>query len=412
MGRPCTCDRLPPPGAPYTTAYCRPCWLYHNDHAYRRLWGGDDALRLPCAALGAYTGTTADCPSCRGRVQIKLRGCAVHGRCTEVKSAPGVACCATCPDYRRPAMPEARKLLLKNHLSPGDVCMMTAALYSLHKAHPGKYRLAVDTSCDALFEHSPDVVPRGEGFEEVQTNYSTEINRCNQTPVHALQGYTTFLEEFLGVRVPLATNRPMIYLSPEERGWQNQVEQEAGVRGPFWLINAGRKNCLTAKQYPYYQRVVDLLQGRVRFVQVGKAEHTHPRLNGVIDLRGRTGDRQLVRLVYNCAGVLCPVTLLMHLAAAFSKPAVVLAGGREPRSWNQYARQTYLSTLGTLPCCQEAACWRSRTVKLGDGAEQDSSVCEQPLPTDPPAPRCMGMIRPEAVAEAVLAYYEGGALRF
>jgi hypothetical protein len=39
MSRPCTCDLLPPPpGEPYTAAYCRVCWLYHNDPAYKALW--------------------------------------------------------------------------------------------------------------------------------------------------------------------------------------------------------------------------------------------------------------------------------------------------------------------------------------------------------------------------------------
>ena len=36
----------------------------------------------------------------------------------------------------------------------------------------------------------------------------------------------------------------------------------------------------------------------------------------VLDLRGKTDLRQLIRLVYHAQGVLCPVTLAMHLAAA------------------------------------------------------------------------------------------------
>jgi hypothetical protein len=38
------------------------------------------------------------------------------------------------------------------------------------------------------------------------------------------------------------------------------------------------------------------------------------RIIGAQIFRGRTDLRQLVRLVYHAQGVLCPVTLLMHLA--------------------------------------------------------------------------------------------------
>jgi hypothetical protein len=31
-------------------------------------------------------------------VEVKLHNCALHGRCTQLKALPGVACCATCPD--------------------------------------------------------------------------------------------------------------------------------------------------------------------------------------------------------------------------------------------------------------------------------------------------------------------------
>jgi len=36
MDRPCTCDRDD----------CRPCWLYHNDLRYHRLWGGTEPTLL------------------------------------------------------------------------------------------------------------------------------------------------------------------------------------------------------------------------------------------------------------------------------------------------------------------------------------------------------------------------------
>ncbi len=201
--------------------------------------------------------------------------------------------------------------------------------------------------------------------------------------------------------VPLATNRPHVYLSNREKSWISQVQEITGKPSKFWLVNAGVKSDFTTKYWPWYQEVVDRLQGRVLFVQVGAAEHLHRPLKGVINLVGKTDMRQLVRLTHHSSGVLCGTTLLMHLAAALEKPAVIPAGGREPRTWNQYPLETLISLVGALPCCAKKACWKSRTVKLGDGAEQDGSLCEDPAFTEPPSPRCMALITPQEVADKV-----------
>lgn len=57
-------------------------------------------MSLTCIHLGTPTGQTRLCPSCRGGVQVKLFGCAVHGQCTQARPLEGVACCKDCPDHR------------------------------------------------------------------------------------------------------------------------------------------------------------------------------------------------------------------------------------------------------------------------------------------------------------------------
>ncbi len=301
-------------------------------------------------------------------------------------------------------------LILKNYLSPGDILCMTAAVHSLHKAHPGQFLTAVDTGAPAFWEHNPDVIPidRAQllGGEVVQMHYPL-IDVSNQRLVHVLDGYCDFLQVNLRMPVPNLTNRPLLYLSGEEKGWLNQVEETTGGKYRFWLVNAGRKGDFTAKFWgaQNYQRVIDLLRGRVTFVQVGSLEHHHPPLEGTIDLRGKTDLRQLVRLCWHAQGGLGGVTLLMHLMAAWEKPYVCVAGGREPVAWNSYPKQSLVHTVGALPCTREGGCWKSRVVKMGDGSEQDGSLCEQPVLTAAePIPRCMELIRPEYVAETVLRY--------
>ncbi len=311
-----------------------------------------------------------------------------------------------------------RNLILCNRLPPGDALCMSAAIYSLHRAHPNQFRTAVDTEHPALWDNNPDVEPlekaREEGWEQVSMHYPGVLDSNNRS-IHVLHGYTNFLQHALQRPIPLATNRPLLYLSDEEKGWTNQVVS-LGHKRKFWLICAGTKSDFTNKAYPAWQEVVDRLQGKVFFVQVGKLTDSHRPLKGTLNLLGQTDVRQLIRLCYHAQGVLCGVTFLMHLAAALAKPAVVVAGAREPKNWNTYPGQFLLNNVGTLPCSIQnglpAACWKSRTVMLGDGSAQDNSLCESPVMTDPPVPRCMALIRPEEVTRAVEAYYEGGVLSY
>lgn len=345
-----------------------------------------------------------ECPSCGGHVKLKLFACCHPARVVSAEQADEIVAtdCAACM-YQPRDLAQARRIVLKNHLCPGDVLVMTAAIHGLVRAHPGKFAVSVDSTCQAIFEHNPDVVAIAEGAELVEMHYPL-VHQSNQRAVHFLEGYCDFLGGALGVKVPCLVNRPLVYLSRQEKSWVSQVQEITGRPTAYWVLNAGYKTDYTTKHWPHYQEIVDRLLGRVLFVQVGRTEHCHRPLRGVLDLIGKTDDRQLIRLVANSQGVVCGTTFLMHLAAALEKPAVVLAGGREPRAWNQYPLSTVLGSVGALPCCRQHACWRSRTVALGDGADGDKSLCEAPVYTDPPAARCMALISAEQAAAAVLAY--------
>ena len=58
--------------------------------------------KVPCKNLGDANGRTVDCPSCNGKVSLKLFVCTEYGECTLGKKADGVACCSEpggCPGY-------------------------------------------------------------------------------------------------------------------------------------------------------------------------------------------------------------------------------------------------------------------------------------------------------------------------
>lgn len=313
-------------------------------------------------------------------------------------------------------MENPQKLILKNFQSPGDVLVMTGAIECLRIMYPGKYLIDVDTSCNAIYEGNPGITKLDRKDPDVRVidmQYPL-IHKCNQRPVHFIQGYCDYLSEQLGVPIPPLVNRPQIWLSEKEKKWLPQVHEFTGRPVRYWVINAGIKNDFTNKNWGYhnYQKVVDQTQGLIQWVQIGAREHVHKPLVGVIDMLGKTDARQLIRMCWHAQGGLGPITFVQHIFAAFQKPYVALLGGREPMQWEGYHTQTTMSTLGQLPCCQYEACWKSRTVPLGDNDDKDKSLCALPMFTQSGAiPKCMAMISPDDVVRAVSRYYTGGVIR-
>jgi ADP-heptose:LPS heptosyltransferase len=311
--------------------------------------------------------------------------------------------------------PKKQKILLQNRLSPGDILVMTAAIESLRQLYPNTYLVGIDSGCGAIFENNPFIInmdPNDPEVHKIDMQYPL-IDHCNQKPVHFIQGYHEWLAKELKIILPMMTNRPHIYINEQEKKWLPQVHEVTGKPVRYWIINAGVKQDYTNKNWGYenYQTVIDMLRGEVQFVQVGEKHHLHRPLKGVINMIGKTDARQLIRMCWNAEGGLGPITFVMHLFAAFQKPYVALMGGREPMHWEHYPTQTTMSTLGQLPCCRFNACWKSRTVPLGDNDKKDESLCELPVfGGEEVIPKCMAMITPEEVVRAIERYYIGGVL--
>lgn len=315
----------------------------------------------------------------------------------------------------RPWNGEPRRVILRTNQAPGDAVAMTAAIYSLHQSHPGRYRTAIECPWPEIFQDNPDVAWAGatdtselhHEWAPLDMHYPA-IHRSNERGIHFMQGWCEFLGSALGVSVPLMTNRPHLYFN-----------HPAPEVGKYWVVCSGGKQDFTNKAWGQhnYQTVINAcLLNNMHFIQVGEKAEDHPLLEGTISAVGKTTLRQLFELVRCSCGVLCGVSLMMHVAAALGKPAVVIAGGREPVPWNSYPLQQYLHTVGALRCSDAkgkvgGACWRSRVVPLGDGSSLDVNTCERPVngtPTRTTAkcvvPECMTMIKPLEVVEKILRY--------
>lgn len=288
-----------------------------------------------------------------------------------------------------------RKLILKNGLDVGDVLMMTVAVRDLHMAYPNRYVTDVRTRWPDLWINNPYItsIPDGEA-EELNIGYPLIQNSGSMAFADA---FRLDLADKLGIEIPWTTMNPDVHLSNEEKD-DNIVEREFGYPGKYWVLNAGYKADIILKHYPFWQQVVNLLRNRIQIVQIGAANDCHEELTDVFNLVGKTSIRDLLKVIYWSEGTMGPISCQFVAAAAFNKPSVILAGGKEPPRWQMYNYHRYLSVCGCLKCAPGNGCWAG---KYEDCKSRVGGV-----------PRCFAMIPPEEVARNVLLYYDGGILSF
>jgi hypothetical protein len=311
-------------------------------------------------------------------------------------------------------------LLLENNQAPGDILMMTCAVRDLHKHYPAQFSTGIVTKCPDIWRNNPLVIQadRSKKLTHLRLGYTTSIQQSNNRFAHFSTGFVQDLSEKLGVRIRLTDMRPDLYLSDDE-----QDPAITGITGPYWVVLAGGKADFTNKIWDpaLYQRVVDLLPD-VKVVQAGAAGHRHTALKRVVNMVGKTTLRQFMLLIRHSSGVICPITCAMHFAAAFNKPCIVIAGGREPWWWEAYTASTwavnipntvvpvsfmphaYCHTIGLMDCCKQGGCWRNGVSDMKVKARNCHMPSKGPTIAQP---SCMLKIKPELIASIVQLYNSG-----
>jgi hypothetical protein len=331
----------------------------------------------------------------------------------------------------------ARKLRFSFNYPLGDHVVFGGALRELHRSHPERFEIEVESPIPDFWKHTPYVTakplnrlaieptttsPASHQRDTVETVEHVVVDGeffqdPNNRPHHMLQSMVETLSRKLGTRIDVKEFRGESSLSPEEMNSPGPVETLIGEHLPYWIICNGGKFDRTVKWWPTssYQEVVSKLRNRILFVQVGRSRDYHPRLHGTLDLRGWTDIRTLMRLVYHAEGVVCPITSLMHLCAAVPRPpgssgprpCVIIGGGIEPPHWTAYPGQRFLSVVGSIHCAKEP-CWKARTLTLGDGSTRDGAgaLCTN---VSNRFPACMRMIGSYQVVRTIKDYVSGGA---
>ncbi len=324
-------------------------------------------------------------------------------------------------------MATPRRLILTHKRAPGDIVVMTALVRDIALTYPDQFEIAVDTTSSALWDNNPYVVPlkdikQAGRVENIKLSYGRGLRDQNHETVHFLAYFHRDFEVQARVRVPLTLPYPDLHLSPEEQATPL-------VGGRYWVFLSGGKSDFTAKVWggqAWAQTVAQLASLGIPCVQIGGTErgHWHPEIPGALNLVGRTSPRDWLRLIHHADGVICGVTGAMHIAAALQRPCVVLAGGREAWWWEAYVRENrglggaevaqklkaphrFLHTIGLLDCCKTHGCWKNKVMPLNN----DPSLCKYPIINPGQAvPKCLHMITPDHVVEAVMSYYEDKTL--
>ena len=359
-----------------------------------------------------------------------VHSCEIYGRCCRDNSEndDNMQSCSVCPQYVPRSSDEldkdCKKVVLQNKNAPGDTVAMTAAVEALHLQHPGKYVTWIESPSPDVWIGNPYATRLyDEALQEakkIQVDYD-DINKSNDLPITFIEAYCNGLSKALDEKIFLHRNTPFIKIQNKEKSWLSQVGEIVGTHVPYIIINAGYKSDFTAKYWgrSNWMKLVSLLKDECLMVQVGEKTffeegkvpetiHYHEPIPGVLDLIGKTTQRQLIRLAWNAKLGIGPSTFLQHVCAAVETPYVLIAGGREPLIWQHYPRQYTFSSIGTLPCCERGGCWRSRTVKIGDGKagfegkdKLDNSICSLPVLDQDGSctPKCLKEIDPEEVAD-------------
>ena len=312
-------------------------------------------------------------------------------------------------------------LILQNNQAPGDALMMTCAIRDLHINYPNRFITAIATKQNDIFKNNPYITSVGvdrKNSRLIKLGYTSSINDSNTRCAHFSTGFTRDLSEKLVLPITPTSLRPDIHLLEAEKD-----RSCVGIKKPYWVVVAGGKSDFTNKVWDsaYYQEVVDSCPDTT-FVQVGSTKDIHPPLKGVINKVGATNLREFMLLIAHSEGVICPITAAMHLAGAFNKPCIVIAGGREPFWWEAYTRNTwkasipaveppkdfvehaFVDSLGNYPCCKKAGCWKNGVGEKAQVSKNCTRVVKGPTR---PQPECMAAITPETVIALINMYKSG-----
>ena len=244
---------------------------------------------------------------------------------------------------------------------PGDDLMCSTVFRELKKR--GVRSLVAATPHRALFQNNPDVDkiighanPRIDRWQRLglpltpltYTSYDP-LTDADQPPSEHVLIKMCRLAGITG-KVEL---RPFLFLNKTEFAAGKMAEDQVVMQS----TGLGAANAMRNKEwYPQrFQEVCAELRSDLTVIQLGAAGDT--KLEGAIDLRGKTDFRQAAAILANSFVFIGLVGFLMHLARAVDCRSVIVYGGREKPSQSGYVANKNLYTqVRCAPCWLRNPC--------------------------------------------------------
>ena len=307
-----------------------------------------------------------------------------------------------------------KEVIFHNRQAIGDILMMTCLVRDFKMTYP-RTRIGVHTTAMHLWDNNPHIDHSFRMGSISANNATVKIgpgwltNKSGHYDYHMANAFRLDVQNKMNLKINQGPVKPDIWLTEEEH------KRPPIIDGPYWIFIYGGEPGWPSKQYHRWQEVIDLLKDDIKIVQLGVSKHPYPKLNNVIDYVGKTEDRNtgirdLFNIFLHSQGSLGLVSMHMHLASAFNNPCVVVAGAREPSWFTQYFGHQYVHMNGTMQCSETKACWACKL----EGCRNlvDPTVEPTQGHHSKKVPKCVDIIEPEQIADAVRSYYKGGRLEY
>lgn len=334
------------------------------------------------------------------------------------------------------------KLLFKAPKGLSNELILSVAIRNLKLSHGNKFFVDILDGTPSLWDNNPYLTPLSPtDFNVIKINdiYNPMENSLMSFH-HISSKYVQLFEDILNIKINNHDFMPNIFLSMEETKNDILDKYDIDPSSPFWIISNGGPSD-NSTQWPnpeHMQEVVNTLCDKITFIQIGvededvedepgskNVKNINFPLDNVKNLIGKTTLKEFIRLLYHASGVLTPPSFVMHATAAMQpknpmipyKPCVVIAGGKESTNYNSYPVHKYLSSIGTLTCCSNGGCKISTCQILKDSElDGDTAVCYHPekinTDVDLVIPKCINIIKPKTIIDAITSYYDGGILKY
>lgn len=266
----------------------------------------------------------------------------------------------------------------------GDDLLCTTVARELRNRNIGGIWIGAN-HCD-LFDGNPDAqaVPSSDwrfgalapllGAEVTPlwyTKYDPDNDRDPEPPLHI----AAMMCRAAGIKGPISI-RPYLFLRHSEIAEGKIADNQIAIQSTAQAAATPLQN----KEWlpERFQAVVNALSRRFNFVQLGAAGD--PKLDNVIDLRGKTSLRRAAAVLRGSRLFVGLVGGLMHLARAVDCPAVIVYGGRErPEISGYVCNRNIVARPPCSPCWQRNRCEYGRACMTEIGADAVIAASEAAL---------------------------------